>query len=65
MPKICIQRVHISSAFDIVYVGSEQSLDSRECRAHCATYSCLGNINHEILTTDFSYCDYPEVSSNK
>lgn len=53
--------VHISSTVNIVYVGSEQThyLDSRECCAHRATYSCLGNINHFILTTDFSYCENP------
>lgn len=51
--------VHISSTVNIVYLVSEQNhyLYSRECRAHCATYSCLGNINHLILTTYFSYCE--------
>ncbi len=53
--------VHISYTVSVVYVGSEQNrcLDSRECCAHRATYSCLGNINHFILTTDFSYCENP------
>lgn len=43
----------------ILCVRSEQkhNLDSRECCAHRATYSCLGNINHFILTADFSYCE--------
>lgn len=34
-----------------------KTLDYRECCAHCATYSCLGNINHFILTAIFSYCE--------
>lgn len=62
--------VHISRTVNIVHVGSEQNhyLDSRECRARRATYSCLGNINHFILATDFSYCENPfcsEVSSRR
>lgn len=59
MPKYASGACIFQVLLNIVYVGSVQNhyLDSKECCAHRATYSCLGNINHFILTTDFSYCE--------